>query len=245
MTVTALRGLGLPGLGAGLAGSLAAAAAVSLTGLTGPASFLGVLLYLTGAVLVGVHWRRGPLGVANLITLARLVGTSAVAGLLLGHLGAAPVPTLALPIVGIATACLLLDGLDGRLARARGTTSDFGARFDVETDAALLLLLCVAVPLFGPVGWWVIMIGLLRYLYVAAAVLLPPMRTPLPPRLSRKVVSIIQNVVLLAALLLPTFVQLPDWVAPLALALCLGALCWSFGRDLVGQFRSAEPSAAR
>lgn len=245
MTATALRGLGLPGLGAGLVGSLAAATAVSLTGLTGPASFFGVLLYLTGAVLVGVHWRRGPLGVANLVTLARLVGTSTVAGLLLGHLSSTPAPIAVLAVVGIATACLLLDGVDGRLARARGTTTDFGARFDVETDAALLLLLCIAVPMFGPVGWWVIMIGLLRYLYVAAAFLVPPLRTPLPPSTSRKIISIIQNVALLAALLLPTVVRLPNWVAPLALTLCLAVLCWSFGRDIVWQLRSAEPPAAR
>ena len=192
-----------------------------------------------------VHSLRGPLGVANLVNIARLVGTSTVAGLLLGHVAADPAPVVVLAVVGTAPACLVLDGLDGRLARARGTASAFGARFDVETDAALLLLLCIAVPLFGPVGWWVIMIGLLRYLYVAAAFVLPSLRTPLPPRASRKVISVLQNVALLAALLVPALVRLPNWVAPLTLGLCLATLCWSFGRDLVGQLRSAEPPAAR
>ncbi|MGO1975058.1 MAG: CDP-alcohol phosphatidyltransferase family protein [Propionibacteriaceae bacterium] len=237
MTATASRGLAWSGLGAGLVGSLAAAAVVSLSGLADPTSFLGVLLYLIGAVLVAVHWRRGPLGAANLVTLGRLVGTSVVAGLLLGHLVRGPSPVAVIALAVVATACLLLDGVDGRLARSRGTTSDFGARFDVETDAALLLLLSIAVPLFGPVGWWVILAGLLRYLYVGAALLVPALRTPFPPRMSRKVISMAQNVALLAALALPVLITLPGWVVPAVLALCLTALCWSFGRDIAWQIR--------
>ena len=54
------------------------------------------------------------------------------------------------------------------MARARGETSAFGARFDMETDAALLLALSLAVPALGVAGWWVLAIGGLRYAYVAA-----------------------------------------------------------------------------
>ncbi|WP_165554159.1 CDP-alcohol phosphatidyltransferase family protein [Kribbella capetownensis] len=53
------------------------------------------------------------------------------------------------------TICLILDGADGRIARRLGETSSFG-------------------------GWWVVLIGLLRYLYLLAAAILPALRAPLP-----------------------------------------------------------------
>ena len=65
------------------------------------------------------------------------------------------------------TLCLTLDGVDGRVARARGEATAFGARFDMETDAAMLAVLSVAVAALGIAGWWVLAIGAMRYGYVA------------------------------------------------------------------------------
>jgi phosphatidylglycerophosphate synthase len=150
-------------------------------------------------------------------------------------------------MVLVGTCCLVLDGVDGKVARARRETSAFGARFDVETDAALLMALCLAVPALGITGWWVLAIGGLRYAYVAASWVAPrsirtALRVPLPFHYSGKVVAVIQAVALLAALALELTgiaAALP-MLPTVLLAGSLAALCWSFGRDVVWQLRSAR-----
>ena len=51
-----------------------------------------------------------------------------------------------------ATLTALLDAVDGPLARRSGLTSAFGARFDMETDAAFTLVLCALVLQAGQAG---------------------------------------------------------------------------------------------
>ncbi|MFD8079956.1 CDP-alcohol phosphatidyltransferase family protein [Streptomyces sp. NPDC059718] len=45
-------------------------------------------------------------------------------------------------ITCLATLALLVDAVDGRVARRTGTTSPLGARFDMETDAFLIRVCC-------------------------------------------------------------------------------------------------------
>ena len=49
-------------------------------------------------------------------------------------------------------AVAVLDGVDGWLARAIALASDFGARFDMETDALFILVLAVLAWQFGKAG---------------------------------------------------------------------------------------------
>ena len=138
-------------------------------------------------------------------------------------------------LVGVA---LLLDGVDGQVARRTGTSSEFGARFDMEVDAFLLLLLSVQVSRM--LGFWVLGIGLMRYAFVAATWAFPWLNKPLYPSMARKAVAAVQGVALVAAVstILPTFVSLT------AVALALASLIWSFGRDtlwLTAQHRVVRP----
>ena len=80
------------------------------------------------------------------------------------------------------------------MARRTGTVSRFGARFDMETDAALLLVLSAYVA--RDLGLWVLAIGLARYVFLAAKVPLPWLRGQAPPRPWCKVVAALQGVVL-------------------------------------------------
>ena len=75
---------------------------------------------------------------------------------------ARPVATL----VALASVALVLDFVDGRVARRTGTTSALGARFDGEIDAFLILALSVYVA--QSVGAWVLAIGAARYAFLAA-----------------------------------------------------------------------------
>ena len=226
--------------GAGLAVAGAA-------GLLMPLPVAGAALgYLGGSAVILTHWRRRRFGAANLITLGRVVGTCWVIGLtleaVLGRLS--DVGLLAMVVIG--TCCLVLDGVDGKVARARAECSPFGARFDMETDAALLLALSVAVPVLGIAGWWVLAIGGMRYAYVAAAWIGPQrirraLRIRLPYRYSGKVVAVIQGVTLLVVLALELSgltIAVPA-LPEVLLAIALATLCWSFGRDIGWQLRAA------
>jgi len=59
-----------------------------------------------------------------------------------------------------------LDGLDGRLARRSGQSSEFGAAFDMETDAFMTAVVSLVAAEVGAVGWWILSVGGMRYAYV-------------------------------------------------------------------------------
>jgi phosphatidylglycerophosphate synthase len=113
----------------------------------------------------GAYTPRGPFGAANAVTAARLT-----LALIVG-LAPAAVPG---PIMAAAlTLVWSLDGLDGWLARRAGLASTFGATFDVETDALLVLIADLQLWQRGRFGAWVLITGLLRYTYVLALALRP------------------------------------------------------------------------
>ncbi|WP_370771128.1 CDP-alcohol phosphatidyltransferase family protein [Actinomadura roseirufa] len=139
--------------------------------------------------------------------------------------------------VAITVVALVLDGVDGRVARRTGTVSRLGARFDMEVDAFLILVLSVRVA--AAVGAWVLAIGAMRYAFGAAARVVPWLRAAPPPSLARKAVAVVQAVVLLvvAAGIVP--------YAPFVVAVALGLLVWSFGRDAVWLALHREPPEGR
>ena len=165
------------------------------------------------------HSGRGAFGPADWITFARAVLVGCAAELIAD--GGRPTAWL----VGLVAVALLMDGFDGQVARRTGTASDFGARFDMEVDAFLILLLCVQVS--RTLGLWVLAIGLMRYAFVAASWALPWLKAPLYPSMARKAVAAIQGVVLVAAV----SGVLPHPLTFAAVAVALGTLLWSFGRD--------------
>lgn len=214
-----------------LAGSLAALTGLLvllsvLVGLAPPAWGVGAAcgLIVAAAVARARDADGHDLGPADLVTLVRATLTCAVAALVAeSALGEPLTWTVALPAAG----ALALDAVDGRVARATRTQSAFGARFDGEADAFLLLVLSVHVAL--SYGWWVLLIGLARYAFWAAGWLLPWFRRRLPARPWSRVVAGVQGVVLVvaAAQLLP---PAPTYVA---LAAALALLAESFGRDVL------------
>ena len=176
------------------------------------------------ATVAGSRTRAEVLGPADLVTLGRALLACAVAALVTDALLGA---TSSGVVLTMAVAALLLDAVDGLVARRTGTTSPFGARFDGEADAFLLLVLSVYVaPLLG---WWVLVIGAARYAFALAGLALPWLRAPLPFRYWRKVVTAVQGIALTvaAADLLPVSVS----YAVVVLAVLM--LAESFGRDVV------------
>jgi len=227
-----------------------------LTGIVCLLTLLGVLEATTGlgasgwsagvacgaglaALLARAQARHGRVGLgpADSVTLARAVLACGVAALTVDSFGGqAPAAIL----VTLSTVALVLDGVDGQVARRTDTTSAFGARFDMEVDAFLIMVLSVYVARES--GWWVLAMGLARYAFVAAGWVLPWLRGPLPPRQWEKVVAAIVGVVLTVA----AADVLPDAVTTAMLLVALGLLVESFGRSVWGLWVLAgSPPGAR
>ena len=177
--------------------------------------------------LIGRGFPYPTLGVPNLVTLFRLV---VVAALLSASLGVAN----AWLIVFLATFALVLDGVDGYLARKQNWVSGFGARLDMEVDTALALVLAIIAAATQVIGVWVLFLALPRYLFVAAARFLPWLWAPLPYSLARRVVSVLQ-ITALIVINAPILGGL--FALPVAIAAAL-LLLWSFGRDILWLWRN-------
>lgn len=206
---------------AGAACVQVAAVAWLRPGPAGLAAGVACALAAWGVLEFAFRGRRA-LRPADHVTLARLVLIGCVAALVTGRLvhgGPAGAP------VALAAVALVLDGVDGRVARRTGTASELGARFDMEADALLILVLSVQVAAL--VGLWVLAIGAMRYAFAAASWAAPWLRAPLPPSFARKAVAVVQGVVLTAA---------ASGAVPYAavfVAAALALLVWSFGRDVL------------
>jgi phosphatidylglycerophosphate synthase len=175
------------------------------------------------APVIGKHPypRFGP---ANVVTTIRAVLVALVAVLI----GRPATPELLWLTIGLTAVMGVLDGLDGWLARRTGMASEFGARFDMETDAALILVLSILVWQHGKAGAWVLLCGLMRYAFVAAGWLLPWLARPLQSTRRGKTVAVGQLVGLSVAL--APIVPVP--LSAVAAALTLTALAWSFAIDI-------------
>jgi len=215
-------------LALGLLGAVLLSSLVSI-GLGAPRAFLvtAVLAYVAMATVLAWHWPHGnrSLGAANRITLARGVLVCQLAGALV-----APswLVSHAHWLVGAAALALACDGLDGWVARRTGTETAFGARFDMELDALLILVLSLCVLVTGKAGGWVLAIGGMRYALVAAMRPWPWLGAPLPESQRRKAVCVWQVASLLCAL----SPWVPGALAQVLLALSLALLAWSFALDV-------------
>ncbi len=165
-------------------------------------------------------------GAATIVTGARIVLAAAV--------GVAALADGPRWLVGVlVTVALLSDLVDGRLARATGTTSELGAWLDQEADALLILVLSAIVA--ADLGWWVLGIGLARYVFGALFTVVGPLRTPpARPRFWCKTVAVLVGIVLAAAAVLP----LPDSVATVAVAVVAVLLAESFLHEAVDRWRA-------
>jgi phosphatidylglycerophosphate synthase len=167
--------------------------------------------------LLPAHAPYHELGPGNRVTLARL----GVIALLAGFVGEPVTPTIAWGLVLIATVAAVLDIFDGRLARTTGMASRFGARFDMETDAAMVGVLGLLVWQLDKTGWWFLIGGALRYLFLAAAIVWPWLDHPLPPSVRRQtccVVQIVVSIVAIAPIIRPPLSQVLTAVALVLLA---------------------------
>lgn len=215
-------------LGAGLAllfllveGLLLWLAAPSGLRLSAGAVYLGMASLVLWAWPSACRW----LGWANRVTLLR--------GMLVAILaGAVSFPEYmarhALSMSALALLVLVLDGLDGWVARLTRSVTDFGARFDMELDAFFILVLCAALTVLDKVGPWVLIIGIMRYAFVLAGWRWRWLTCRLPESRRRKSVCVWQ----VASLLVGLLPMVSSGVTTALAAVALVLLALSFALDV-------------
>lgn len=204
----------LAGLGGGMRGWILAAA-----------------LYLLAAGSVAMLMQRSYphrlIGICNLVTLIR---AALVAALLPPLLVDQPAGWT---VAAVGAVALALDGVDGWFARRSGLASAFGARFDMEVDSAFALILSIHALAGTHPGPEVLALGAARYLFLAATLALPWLDAPLPQRIRRKAVCVLQLGTLLV-LQLPVVPPEPAvWLARIV----AGIVIWSFAVDIAWLWR--------
>jgi phosphatidylglycerophosphate synthase len=218
------------GIRVGLTGALAAlttliVAIAASVGLTLSGWLVGLLCGVVLAAFVRLGLGRSGttlLGPADLVTLVRATLACGVAALVADSFLTQPAVAA---IVVLSTLALVLDVVDGWVARRTRTSTAFGARFDGEADAFLILVLSVYVS--RSAGAWVLALGLARYLFAVAGWVWAWMRRPLPERYWRKVTAAVQGVVLTVA----AAEVIAPWAMTAVLVVALLLLTESFGRD--------------
>lgn len=216
-----------------LLGIVAAGAAASLVALLVPTSQAYLIKAALASAAINViaigylreHHPFDRFGAANLVTTGRVALVAVVAGLV----GEATTDEVAWTAAIVTVAVTALDSVDGWIARRTSMTSAFGARYDMETDALLILILAVLAWQHGKAGAWIVLAGAMRYLFVCAGYVWRWMEAPLPPSLRRKAMCVVQ-VAGLGVVVSPVVAR-PASTA--VAAVTLAALAWSFGVDIL------------
>ncbi|MGO1117723.1 CDP-alcohol phosphatidyltransferase family protein [Rhodovibrionaceae bacterium A322] len=134
----------------------------------------------------------------------------------------------ALWLAGLAAAFLLLDGLDGWLARHLRAETEYGARFDNEVDGLFVMAVSLLLLAQGSVAGWLVVAGAARYGFLLAGRLYPALAVHLPERKKHKTVFVVFSILLIWGLW-------PGWTAWVGQAVSLSALIYllgSFALDL-------------
>jgi phosphatidylglycerophosphate synthase len=229
-----------------LAAILGLLATAALLGVVSATAGLGVAGWITGlatgsaatALLVTARMRSDQPAIfpADWVTLTRALLIAGAAGLVADSFSR-PAPVTAL--VTLSIIALVLDAVDGQVARQTGTATALGGRMDGEVDAFLILLLSIAVS--QDYGGWVLIIGVARYTLLVAGWAIPWLAAPLPPRHWRKVVAAVQGIVLTVAVS-----GVVDRLAGMiAVAVALLLLAESFGHDVIWLYRTGAGPRTR
>jgi phosphatidylglycerophosphate synthase len=177
---------------------------------------------------------KGSLRAPNLASLARLLGA------------AYALLSIAFPLPGrwalflVVAAASASDFADGALARRIGPTP-FGGKLDMELDAFNMYALSIAGLFLFQVGTRILALGLMRYCYVFALLILPPAdRVPRWSRLAAKSICAFA----VAALVIVTAPVVSKAAREALVTLAVGLLSLSFGIDIAVRLLGNEKQGA-
>lgn len=174
---------------------------------------------------------------ADYITMTRsMIGSGCLAVVMTALVGHLDLPSWWL--AALAIPALLLDAVDGPVARRTGTATAAGGRYDLECDAVFVLIIAIGAALVH--GPWVLVLGMIRYLFVIVSMFVPRLRQPLAYSRLRRAIAAVQGTVLVIAIT----PGLPTPVNVVLLAVTIGMLLVSFGRDVVDLLGRPVPTTS-
>ena len=156
-------------------------------------------------------------GPGNWVTLIRLIGLLFLL-FFYNRLDPFLIGILALIIIA-------LDAVDGYVARKTNTVSEFGAWFDMETDAFYVALMGVIIYQSGLIGPWILLPGFLRYFYSLGVWVFNATEKQ---ETSSKIGKYIAGFMFVS---LPLPFIIPINIASVVLMLASAAIIFSFGRS--------------
>lgn len=198
------------------------------------AAFLAAVSVAVAVQVGAVVWTTArlettsvPLTTASVVTLARGGLVAGLAGFVVVTYPSGESAWIPALVFGIAA---LLDAVDGALARATDGVTRLGARLDASADSLAVLVGAAVVVSAGLAPLSYLGVGLARYAFVGGIYYRERRGRPvreLPPSALRRVVGVLQFVVVFLALSPAVGAGLSWWLT----ALAMGPLFASFGRD--------------
>ena len=170
-------------------------------------------------------------GLCNTVTLIRAALMAFVFGAIFEAQSVSP-----WLVFWVGTAGFALDAVDGWLARRSGLHSKFGARFDMEIDAALGAVLTLWLLASGTTGPEILVLGFMRYAFVAAGWWFPALRAELPDSFRRKAICVVQ----IGALILLVLPLAPAALIFPVVLMASTALIYSFAVDIAWLVRCGK-----
>ncbi|MHC1785361.1 MAG: CDP-alcohol phosphatidyltransferase family protein [Anaerolineaceae bacterium] len=151
--------------------------------------------------------RPTSMGLPNHLTIFRGFLIAIIAGLVV-------VPSKSLPIAwlpgSLFLCAILIDGLDGIVARKTGKATSLGEFLDIEMDSITVLIGSIAVFIYGKAGFLILVVGAARYLFVGGLWLLKKLDKPVNSLRQKPIRRALAGLMMgfLAASILPVFYPL-------------------------------------
>lgn len=136
--------------------------------------------------------------------------------------------------VALAVAIIVLDGVDGAIARRRGPT-EHGAVFDMEGDAFLIVTMCGIAHLYLGVSALVFIIAAMRPLYVLMLAILRLFTEPPSPNHAGSLRGRLIHVGLVIVLVVDLAPMFPLDVKNGGTVVAVALVCYSYVADILSQ----------
>ena len=140
---------------------------LTASGLTLIFQYFGIIILITSFSFLTLLFKsesKTILNWPNAITIFRFCGIC-ISFILFSH--------TYWPFGLLLTVMVLLDILDGYLSRKMKSSSQLGFHLDMEVDAFFVLVMCLYYYLHRDIAFWILIPGLLRYLYIIYIHLFP------------------------------------------------------------------------
>ena len=112
-------------------------------------------------------------------------------------------------IFSLALFSVIIDGLDGYIARKFNQKSTFGLFFDMETDAFYVMVITSIIFMEGMFGFWLVIVGYLRYLYGTLSLFIRVYERESTRTKFRSIIAGIFFVAILSPFILPPNIHFP------------------------------------